>query len=99
MGCGISCTVYPGCCFRLQSQIALKGINDRGRNLVLYREDILEFLVISLGPEMEAVSRVNKLSGDAYFQARLSNAAFQNKACVQLSPYIDDVQVFTFELK
>ena len=99
VGLGIYCGNHPGCCLDVEPQMFTKRPNDGRRNLVLHREDIRKFPVIGLRPKMKAVAGVDKLGSDAYLNARLADAAFQNEGHIQLLADIDDIPVLALELK
>ena len=56
-------------------------------------EDLDHLPIISLGPEMVAVSGVDQLRGDPQFLPGSADAAFENPIDVELSSNLLDVEV------
>jgi len=58
------------------------------RQLVLHGENIVERAVVSFGPDMRGVRRIDKLTGDPHPIAELAHAAFENIAHAQFAAYL-----------
>ena len=64
--------------------VTFKRSGDRARDLVLHVEDVLQLAVVALGPELEAVARVDQLHGDADAVARAAHAALEHRRDAEL---------------
>ena len=62
------------------------------RDIVLDFEDIGEFAVVALGPEMPATRSIDQLSGDANPVAGLADAAFEREADAEFPAYLGNVE-------
>ena len=62
------------------TQARLDRADDRQRDLVLQREDVVELAVVALGPDVGAGRRIDELAGDAHAIRRLAHAAFEHVA-------------------
>jgi hypothetical protein len=65
--------------------------NDRGRDLVLDGEDVLELAVVALRPDVPVGLGVDELDGDAHPVARLAHAALRDILHLQRLRHLLDV--------
>src|SRR5581483_4931937 len=68
--------------------------DDGLRHLVLEIEDVVQYAVIFVGPEMAAGFGLDQLSRDAYALAALAHATLQHVADAELAPDLLDVDGF-----
>ena len=67
-----------------QLKLAGKLADDGFGDLVLDREDVFEFAVVALGPQVVAARRLDQLAGDAHPRAGLAHAALKDIADAEL---------------
>jgi hypothetical protein len=93
-------TARSGCLRRgakVQLEMILELIDDRGRNLVLDRKHVIERPVIGVGPQMSVRTRFDKLRRDAYAVAGLSHRSFQHERHSQLLCHFGNGEVLALE--
>src|SRR5258708_17870376 len=59
---------------------------DRAHDLILNRENVVEFAVVALAPEMGATFRIHQLRRDAHAIIGAANTALQHVTYAQLAP-------------
>ena len=67
-------------------QLDRERADDLLHHLVLGREDVGEFAIEPLGPEMPAVGGIDELRRDAHAVAGLADAALEHKAHAEVAP-------------
>src|SRR5829696_5324603 len=72
-------------------EIRLQGFSNVERQLRLKRENVGHASIVALGPEMEAVGRVDELGMDANPTAISSDTALEYRRDVQLPSYFANV--------
>ena len=77
--------------FLLRGQFQRQGGDDFADDLVLDGEHVAQFAIVSLGPDMLAVRRVDQLDGDAHRIAGLAHAALDHVTRAQFPPYLAHV--------
>ena len=80
-----------------RQQLQLERGDDRFRNLVLDRENVLEVAVVALGPDMVAARAVDQLRVDAHPPAGLADAAFEHVADAELAGDVADIDRLALE--
>jgi len=75
----------------------LQCADNRLRNLVLEREDVVQVAIVALRPDMAAGGAVDQLRGDPHPAARLAHAAFDNVADLELARDLRNVHVLALE--
>jgi len=68
-----------------------QGLRDALCDFVLNLEHVLQFLIVTLGPNVITVRRLDELSCNTQPASRLTNTAFQNGFDAQFAPNFADV--------
>ena len=84
---------------RLQLQFEPQRIDNRGCDLILHREDVVEFAVVGFRPEVVATGDVDELCGDTYLVAGLAHRALEHGCHVERIADLDDVVFVATELE
>lgn len=75
------------------AQPHLQRFRDSARDPVLGGEDVLDRHVVAVGPELEAVVRLDELGGDADPVVRLADAPLEQRADAQAVRHLPDREV------
>ena len=97
VGLGAARAALPDRLFLAGQQLQLHRGDDRLRNLVLQREDVVEVAVVALRPQVAAGRAVDQLRGDAHALAGLAHAALEHVADPELPRELPDVDVLALE--
>src|SRR6185295_6509294 len=81
---GVGGPALLDCFFLLGQKFQLQCRNDRLRDFVLQRENVVELAIVALGPHMTARSAIDQLGGDANATAGLAHAALEQMAHLEL---------------
>ena len=65
-------------------QRRLEALGDRGRDLVLHGEDVLDLTVVAFRPEVIARRHVDQLRGDPHSLGRLAHGSLEHRAHADL---------------
>src|ERR1700686_1415565 len=79
-------------CGLLMSQGGCQCADDRRRDLILYREKVLEIAIEALGPELIAIGDIDELHRDAYSIRCTSDAALEYRFNIQFPADFANVQ-------
>ena len=80
-------------------QMCFQLLQDGRCDFVLDGEDVGQFPVVGVRPEMEAVFHLNQLRGDPHLRARLAHRAFQDVLHAQGFTDLSQIQVLPLERK
>jgi hypothetical protein len=83
--------------FSSGSSFQLERRNDRLRDFVLQRENVVEVAVVALGPDVAASRAIDKLSSDPDTAARFAHAAFEQVAHLELPRDLRRIDVLALE--
>src|SRR5262249_50557492 len=72
--------------------------DDRLRDLVLQREDVLQLTVVALRPDMAVFNRIDQLRCDPHVPAGLAHAAFHDMSDLQPLRHLGDVDRLAFKV-
>jgi hypothetical protein len=74
-------------------------IDDTIGDIILPREDIGNRAIVPVGPDVNALGRIDQLGGDSDVATRLPHAALEHVTCAQIGRQLPDVDRFAFEGK
>ena len=97
IGVGIAGTAILERLFLLRQELELERGDDFLRDFVLDGEDVGQFAVVALGPDMAAGLAVDQLGGDPDPLPRLAHAAFEHVADAQFARDIGDINRLALE--
>ena len=80
----------------LQRELQLQRRHDLLHDLILQGEDVLQWAVVALGPQVTAGGGVDQLRGDPHLLVRFLHAAFQHVAHAHLFPHVLHLHRFAF---
>ena len=89
----------PGAGLRGAHQREPEGLHDRGCDLVLQREDVLQLAVVALRPEVVAVGGADQEGRDPQAAAGLPHAPLEDAIDPQLAPDAPHVVGASLELE
>ena len=87
------------CALLCRQQRESESRDDRLRDLVLQREDVVQVPVVSIRPDVRVVGGVDQLRRDAHAVAGLADAAFEHVRRLALARNLRHLQVLALEGK
>lgn len=88
VGLNIFCRRCADCHLDVRQQPDLQLFDNGVGDFILYGEDVSEFPVVTLRPEMASISAIDKLPGHTHARTGLSNAALEQKGDAEFLGYL-----------
>jgi hypothetical protein len=80
-----------------RQQFQFERVDDRFRNFILQREDVVQVAIVALGPQMAVGRALDQLCRDAHAVARFAHAALENMRDIELAGDLSDIDSLRLE--